>query len=972
MEVTYPLETARSACDLAPDTAWFHLDAAAEYRALGRLHEATQCCHRALALDGELADAYRLLGFIAQDRGDQPAAIDALENALRIGKPDQWTLYALADSYRAQGHIENALSLYHAALAVTPDFPEALRQIGMIERARGNEQIAVEYFQTALPHFEQAAAISGGAALLAPIELLLLLNNTTEARVGLDRLTHLASDSAFELEIHSLHAQLAELTHDPLSEIEHRRAMVRLRPQAAWIWQALIDRLIAARMHAEALNTIDAALIHLPGDVDLLIERARALRLAGRADEATDQLRTIPADNHASPQSHVKLANEFRALSMPEQASKAAEAAISIAPHFVWGHLIRAYVALEQRGPSAGMERFRLVLSQFPDDPEATRQVSQLLRDRGDAAAARDFLLERGISANAPLELFTELVVCLCQTGEIGRARALLAERKSLKRVGDDPTAAALEIELSSGDIRALGELISTVRHQNTDSAAILSRVVRAAHAVNDFEAVIRTYRDWMERDRSRALYCLLAIADAEFHLGRLDAALARLASAQQTYGHDPDLSLTLGRILRRSGQLDDAGACLSTASRQFPHHTVLWEEHVRLCIQTNRLETARELLARANENDFARIATRDLLAIELDLERRDIDSALERIQRFRPASARHRALHDHLSFRAHFAALDLPAARASLASELTTAKVERKLRRQSSNVSQSLMGQILDDYRLDQQSIDHLIAIRARPLSEQTEPLFDQIRHHPGSTAVAITTLLHLRQAGFFTRPAHSGNTSIPRRIAQFWHHDAPPFDIARYMQSWVASNGDWHYELFSSSSAGAFIARHCSGSVLAAYRQSQDATTKADLFRLAWLCHSGGVYVDADDAATGAIDRILGPATKFAVHQEDTGSIGNNFIAVVPGHPVIEAALAEAATSILRGDRDIVWLSTGPGLLSRVFVQWLAAQTEGLDCLLDEIVVLDRAEFTSVCAPHCHAAYKLTASHWAKGLFG
>jgi hypothetical protein len=42
--------------------------------------------------------------------------------------------------------------------------------------------------------------------------------------------------------------------------------------------------------------------------------------------------------------------------------------------------------------------------------------------------------------------------------------------------------------------------------------------------------------------------------------------------------------------------------------------------------------------------------------------------------------------------------------------------------------------------------------------------------------------------------------------------------------------------------------------------------------------------------------------------LYQDDYQSIGNNFIAVAPGHPVIAAALNQAVQALNRGDNDLL----------------------------------------------------------------
>jgi hypothetical protein len=126
----------------------------------------------------------------------------------------------------------------------------------------------------------------------------------------------------------------------------------------------------------------------------------------------------------------------------------------------------------------------------------------------------------------------------------------------------------------------------------------------------------------------------------------------------------------------------------------------------------------------------------------------------------------------------------------------------------------------------------------------------------------------------------------------------------------------------------------------------------------------------VDADDNCVGPVDTFLRPALNFIGYQEEFGSVGNNFLASVPGHPIIGWALEEATCAILRGDSDMPWLSTGPGLLTRSFVKWLAF-SPNIEASLDEVLLLQRNTLTEVSVSHCHAMYKNTGQHWAKGIF-
>ncbi len=89
------------------------------------------------------------------------------------------------------------------------------------------------------------------------------------------------------------------------------------------------------------------------------------------------------------------------------------------------------------------------------------------------------------------------------------------------------------------------------------------------------------------------------------------------------------------------------------------------------------------------------------------------------------------------------------------------------------------------------------------------------------------------------------------------------------------------------------------------------------------------------------------------------------------MPRHPAIGLALNEAVSAILRGDRDLVWLTTGPGLLTRSLARWLAAEPERLGMQTASIAILTLAEMRRVAAIHCHAAYKKRGRAWLSGAF-
>lgn len=228
-----------------------------------------------------------------------------------------------------------------------------------------------------------------------------------------------------------------------------------------------------------------------------------------------------------------------------------------------------------------------------------------------------------------------------------------------------------------------------------------------------------------------------------------------------------------------------------------------------------------------------------------------------------------------------------------------------------------------------------------------------------PDSTLCAITFFVELRRQNLpvpRTEPCAQG--PIPLQICQFWDDAQPPVEIVRYMESWRETHSDWRYERFDLQSASVYLSAHFPAKVIRSFQKAQDAAMKADIFRLAWLLRNGGYYVDADDRCLASMQTLSSGSERLVLHQEDLGSIGNNFIGCVAGHPAIAQILDAAIEAVLRGDADVVWLSTGPGLVSRQLANFFIRHEFSWEN--GEVRILDRHELVQVAAIHCQSSYK------------
>ena len=160
-----------------------------------------------------------------------------------------------------------------------------------------------------------------------------------------------------------------------------------------------------------------------------------------------------------------------------------------------------------------------------------------------------------------------------------------------------------------------------------------------------------------------------------------------------------------------------------------------------------------------------------------------------------------------------------------------------RLLRAQSMNVSQSHIGQLIDEFCVDAGLLRELRQIRQLPIVQQLPPLRKIVKNNPDYTPAAILFFIALRQGGFLKGHVDISGTElspIPRRIVQYWNTKEPPDDIRTLMDSWIKLNPQFEYVVFDDASAQDFLKVNHPPEILRAYVRSQEVARKADLFRL------------------------------------------------------------------------------------------------------------------------------------------
>ncbi|MDO9713536.1 tetratricopeptide repeat protein [Paracraurococcus lichenis] len=666
------------------------------------------------------------------------------------------------------------------------------------------------------------------------------------------------------------------------------------------------------------------------------LDRATALRQLGRLEEAEALCDSVLADHPAQPEARLGLGLCARARG--DRATAAA--------------------------------RFREVTEMVPGLVTGWTELATELRETGDTAAARA-VAER-LTATAPGSVQAWLSLGRAERAAGRRTAALAAFRRAHECQPRDPYPL---IDMAT-EFWAMQQPGETERHLKRalerapdclQALEQLGELARVARDLTDAEATFRRAIALRPASPWAWLGLMRTLADR----GSQAEALAVLVEAETACGALPELEAARIARLRQLGHSPAALARARAASAASPRHMGLWIERFR----AEKLLSAPEALAACLEaapvvtaDDRARQAQFRGQAAEEQWETEAAVAEYERALALRPEDAW--ILTDLV--RARLLSLDLTGAREALRSLTRVTAAHARMQGRSANLSQTHFGQLLDEFALDAAAFARIAALRGQPPEAWVAPLAALLAETPDYTPAAMMLLIALRRAGLLDAPqGQPGGAAVPRRIAQFWDSGEPPGEIAALMGGWRAAHPQWGYQLFDDVAARAWLAETCGPAVLAAYRRSEEPAQKADLFRLAWLHAEGGWYIDADDRCLAPLETLAPPGTGLVLYQEDYGTVGNNVIGAAPQHPVIGCALKMAVAAVNRGDKDILWFATGPGLLTRALAMVLTGSSLTMAAWLRRIRVLTRTEMHQAVGMHCEVAYKNTERHWSRTAF-
>jgi len=583
-----------------------------------------------------------------------------------------------------------------------------------------------------------------------------------------------------------------------------------------------------------------------------------------------------------------------------------------------WRHQFAKAEALLADGLRAEAEAAYRALIKLEDKRlEGYVGVSQCARARGDLATS--------------LAIFDE--AALVYPAHTGVQMERAADLAALGRLGEAEAAYLAILEGVPEDAPALARLAALALEPDPERAYALYQRASAA--------------------RPEDIALRIGVVEALLAQRRLPDALRYILALEPEFGAAPEIMARRLNLLRETGDLHAALRLGREMNASLPEYFWIWLERCNAELMLGADAEVEACLAAAPARTAVEAATVRRLEGSLAARRWQLDDAVGHYEAAAILNPSDQLIQYDLA-RTKILLFDLEGATASLRRfcELSTPQ-----RGRLPNIAQTHYGQIIHECSFDSETLAELAALLFLPPAERWAALCGALRDEPGSTAVAISLMVALRQDGAFAAAAPGAGAALPKHIFQFWAAGSPPDEVIAAMQSWRDCNPEYSFAVYDDTSVQEFLAARFPTEVLLAYRRAREPAQKLDIFRLAYLAASGGIYADVHDRCIGRLSGIVPENADLVTYQEEMGTLGSNFMAAAPAQPVVLMGLQLAVTAINRGDHDIGWLATGPALLTRAMAQVLAAR--GSYAKPTGILILERHELFATVAVHCAANY-------------
>jgi tetratricopeptide (TPR) repeat protein len=909
-----------------------------------------------------IAEALVSLARLATQRGDPAAAFAALDRAASLRPGDLWIHNDLGHLAVDLGRLEEAETRFRFVLGRNPNFFHALRGLARVAKARDQLEEGLRHFQAALAVQPEDRWMQWEIASLQ-----LKIGQSDQACVGFRAI--LETDPDFALAYSGLSQALAALG-DAEAALSALALGCERRPDDDGLKLEFAKALLGSRRYEEGRALLTELARGGPVSADASLALYYLLRELGEDREAAAQLERSLTRGADDPNLFVAAAAQAlieRRVDEAETIYLQLEARGAV-PY--WRLVGQANIARMRGAPWRARDLLLQAISLDPMAASAYAELCELVADPDEAAVVNE-KLDIWIAA-APMETAPRLQKAKF-LGQQGDHAGALAELTGAMVLWPDNVALLIQTAREQeqlGDAEAAGLLLERAARCAPEDPAVLEMLARRAEWRDDLIEARRLMARASRAAPSRRWLRVAAIR-LRFLCGAFDEAMQELEETRACVGADPELDYLEVDALKQIGRLEAAAARSQDARARFAENFRLMTQGVTLDADLGRFRKAGRTLQAALPANSRERGMVEFLSGYCAMAQWKFDVARPRIEaawRANPDNGwiLNRLIHCDLML------FDTEAAGRHLRALAQLDYSQNWLRGKSVSFSQTHYGQIYDEFRLDADALDATkLALSHQDTGARLKALRQAVRRFPDYTPASMALLVACRKCGLLSLTPSPRAAEIPARIAQFW--DAPdlPSDLREYCGSWLLHNPNFGYERFDSAAVRAALRRARFPDAIRAFRLAEQPAMQADIFRLAHLVEHGGVYADADDCCRASLSPLLNSGASLVLYQEDLGTVGNNFIAAKPRHPVLEMALAHVKQSLNAGAKELLWLSSGPGALTRALCAYFVADEAKWRERLSEILILDRHEMLATVSIHCLASYKATERHWSRTAF-
>ncbi len=367
---------------------------AEQHMQAGRLPAAEALCRDILRARPNFAPVLHLLGVVLYRANNLPLAIDFVRRAIEADGNTALYYCNLCEMYRLAGQRDAAFAAGHRALAIDPNMPQALNNLGIVHFER-NE------FDEAIAHYRRATVLAPNYA-----EAFSNLGNALRSQKKYDEALTAYREAlklrpAYVDALNNMGTALRDMGRRDEAEATYRQALA-LKPDSS----SALNNL--ALMHKELEQFADASALLTRS---LLADPNNAKTLTYLALVRLEQKQVADADIAM-----------IRALTLAPEDAEALNA--------------MGLVRFEQQNADAALVHFRRAIARKPDLADAHNNIGNVLKQGGQIAAACE-AYQRAIELN-PRE--TAYHVNFADSKKFGEGDAHLAAMEDQARNAESLT----------------------------------------------------------------------------------------------------------------------------------------------------------------------------------------------------------------------------------------------------------------------------------------------------------------------------------------------------------------------------------------------------------------------------------------------------------------------------------------------------------------------------------------------------